>query len=355
MKMKCLIVMVPLFVLATCLISTAEVTTSGFGSCGVCHTEIADNLTTSLHYTGRGMMSEYVKGAAREFEINMSELYADKGCANCHVVGCSDCHGPEPHVEDLSGKIETCDKCHLKKQATFIGDMPAHKSRGPSADIHYEKGLVCVDCHTASEIHGDGIEYVNMLSAVKVTCEDCHENPGKRVNGMLVTQYSDNIESHEIHEGTLDCSACHIAWMPTCVNCHLETMKIEGIVTDKFHLAKAADGEIKPFLEMVAMYDNKTHIAYAEYFAHTITDEPHDCEFCHENDEVFCAGFEGQMLGPEGASFLSSETIEEKYRAGTMPTPDSTPTPTPTDTPGFGAISVFAGLLAVLYLLRRQV
>ena len=351
MKLLLASIIVTSFILLTCICSSAEETTSDFGKCEVCHSDIAKNLTTSLHYTGRGMKAEYERGAAAEFEIDMDKLYTDKNCANCHVTTCSDCHGLEPHEEDLSGNIETCDKCHLKKQATFMGDMPAHKSKGPSADIHYEKGFVCMDCHTAEEVHGDGVEYYNMLTAVKVTCEDCHNSPGKVVKGMNVTQYSNDITSHEIHNEKLDCSACHIAWMPTCVNCHLDTMKTEGITIDKFYLLQAADGKIKPFLQMIAIFDNKTHTAYAEYFSHTITNEPHNCSFCHEDKEVLCDGFEGQILGPEGASFIPGETIERIYGLKPTPTPSTSPTPTP----GFEVIVfAIAGLLAIACMLRKR-
>ena len=71
--------------------------------CKMCHADIADNLTTSLHYTGRGMMAEYTVGAGGEFGIDMDVFYEEKGCTNCHVTACSDCHGLEPHDNDISG------------------------------------------------------------------------------------------------------------------------------------------------------------------------------------------------------------------------------------------------------------
>ena len=52
------------------------------------------------------------------------------------------------------------------------------------------------------------------------------------------------------------------------------------------------------------------HIAYSEYFAHTVTDEPHDCEFCHDNTTRFTPP-DGQMLGPEGAHFVTQETLDK--------------------------------------------
>ena len=121
-------------------------------------------------------------------------------------------------------------------------------------------------------------------------------------------------------------------------------MKTEGIVTDKFYLARAGDGEVKPFMQMKATLDGETHTAYAEYFSHTITKEARDCEFCHENPEVFCS--DGQLIGPRGASFVTKD-IQGLHE------PVSEPGPAPTSkTPGFGFVFAIAGLLSVAYLSR---
>ena len=291
-------------------------------NCGVCHSSVFENTSTSLHYTGDGMMSEYECGAAGYFGIDMPKMYEEKNCAKCHVTSCVQCHGESPHTEDLSGNIETCDVCHLKKQASFIGDMPMHKSKGPSADIHYELGFTCTDCHSAEGVHGDGTLYTNMLDAVKVKCEDCHE--------------PSTSESHTVHNGKLDCSACHSAWMTTCVNCHLDTMKTESVTTDKFYLARASDDKVKPFMQMESTLDDSTHVAYAEYYPHTITDEGRVCEDCHENEQIFASN--GQLIGPKGATFVTNVKA--------LPEPESVPTPTST-IPGFGAmVFIIAGLLA---------
>jgi hypothetical protein len=41
-------------------------------------------------------------------------------------------------------------------------------------DLHAERGLGCVDCHTSKESHGDGHIYSSKPHAVEVTCEMCH-------------------------------------------------------------------------------------------------------------------------------------------------------------------------------------
>ena len=56
-----------------------------------------------------------------------------------------------------------------------------------------------------------------------------------------------------------------------CEDCHPDTRKADGIVTDEFYLAVAIDGIIKPFLKMSTSYGNETHTGYGEWMPHTIT------------------------------------------------------------------------------------
>ncbi|MDY6865754.1 MAG: cytochrome c3 family protein [Halobacteriota archaeon] len=365
-----------LMVLALLLVSIAGTTAiaEDFGGCEQCHADVAESFTTSLHYTGAGMKSEYETGAAGHFDIDMDEYYSDWNCSSCHATTCEKCHEGYPDGHTYTGEvnmsIDTCDQCHFKKQtATFIGDMPVHKSEGPHADIHYEKGLTCVDCHTAEEMHGDGSSDSTMLEAVTTSCEDCHSSPGKTVKGMEVKQYLTDNSAHKTHDGKLDCTACHSGWMLTCENCHLDTREGTTFDATQYYLGVGSDGKITPFIKMTAMDEfNATHIGWGEWFPHTVTDDAKDCAFCHENKEVFCEGCDGQILG-KGGSFISQEKIDKIYWAAaateeptSTPKPTATPTTateTPTEaaadesTPGFEALFGITGLLAVAYLVIR--
>jgi len=41
-------------------------------------------------------------------------------------------------------------------------------------DIHFEKGMDCIDCHTSRDVMGDGYAYGNLYRQVETSCEDCH-------------------------------------------------------------------------------------------------------------------------------------------------------------------------------------
>jgi len=361
-KTKKILPLMIVAVLTVSLVSVAIAAEEDFGGCEGCHPKIAEDFSTSLHYTGAGMKSEYAKYAAAEFGVDMDEYYAKWNCSKCHATTCEKCHeGYEPKMghgdQCVEITIDTCDQCHFKKQsATFIGDMPAHSKKGPAADIHYTMGLTCTDCHNAAELHGDGNVYTSQLEAVTTKCEDCHDSPGKTVKDMPVTQYSTNVSAHKMHEEKLDCTACHSGWALTCNNCHLDTRVGTQPVSDEFYLGVASDGKIKPFIKMEAIYDNATHMGYGEWFSHTVTDEAKDCAFCHESKEVLCEGCEGEMLG-QGGSFIPQATIDRIYGMA-MPTatptaPPATPTPT-AKPPGFELIFAVIAIAAVAYLVKKR-
>ncbi len=45
-------------------------------------------------------------------------------------------------------------------------------------DIHQERGLDCIDCHTPNEVMGDGAAHARKRDQLRVACEDCHPRPG---------------------------------------------------------------------------------------------------------------------------------------------------------------------------------
>ena len=100
------------------------------------------------------------------------------------------------HGQEYSGvPVETCSTCHnrgkrigvsyqglmeTEYQATFDdeghGQPKLHTKRylHLQEDIHYKKGMLCQDCHTSNDLHGDGFLTGANLGAVEVECQDCH-------------------------------------------------------------------------------------------------------------------------------------------------------------------------------------
>ena len=257
-------------------------------------------------------------------------------CASCHLGqnklepgpidessrggGCSACHlryGSEARAElgrrggssaplhhpDISVNVprEACFGCHSRSgriatsyegwHETLMDETSAKaKSGWPTqfreladgrifekhpADVHFEKGMACIDCHAATEIMGDGVVHAHERNAVRISCVDCHAAgatpardfaqldaetqiiislrkmnvPGRRFvvspsGSVVYTNMYVDADGHPLlalKESTkllkpkplsavcardramhkrLDCAACHTAWAPQCVNCH---------------------------------------------------------------------------------------------------------------------------------------
>lgn len=108
------------------------------------------------------------------------------------------------HKVTVNGKtysgipVETCTTCHDRGKrigVTFQGLMESgfgspygaggklqpklHTKRyiAMHQDIHYQKGMMCLDCHTSIDVHGDGFLFGANLSQVQIECADCHGTP----------------------------------------------------------------------------------------------------------------------------------------------------------------------------------
>jgi hypothetical protein len=219
----------------------------------------------SLHYTNRGIEFVYSKehgGLERLTGLSASAV----GClkAKCHVETCDTCHKKEVNGEaayslDPAVAHAACEKCH---------GVP----EGP--DVHRQKGMKCMSCHSTREVHGDGVTYDTYMQpgVLDTRCEKCHSNIKKSA-------------SHAIHKGKLDCSVCHVREIQTCLNCHVETRIREGKdvqieLSGMFFLVNHG-GKVTLANFLTCVYKNRAMITFAPVFSHSISKEGRKCRECH--------------------------------------------------------------------------
>lgn len=225
--------------------------------------------------------------------------YRGSGCAACHMIysdkgiyeggdkAISKTEKDRPKFHRLTKKIPPyqCIHCHNRGGRTgvsFIGTMESDGYGSPWGtkpgkkgakklhgkyynhlypDVHLEKGMWCIDCHTEQDLHGDGNIYSKREQAVEIECTDCHGtydsysnlktswgNPylnlkkqGNKVilttkatgKELIVPQVKDIIEKGNnklaktamgiaAHQNHLECYACHAKWAPQCYGCHAQ-------------------------------------------------------------------------------------------------------------------------------------
>jgi hypothetical protein len=195
-------------------------------------------------------------------------LYRASGCAACHVIYNNEGKylGKDmaidknkkgyPEYHKFTRKIPNfqCLHCHNSNhvgadyEGLFEHDYDdAYRSPVPSEiiygmdyhhlakDVHAEKGLWCMDCHSKNDIMGDGKLYGYELAVSMIKCSDCHggflkQKPNKSLSNIVYKSgksyfsskngnlyelkiFSRDVISHSIfnHE-KLRCSACHAQW-----------------------------------------------------------------------------------------------------------------------------------------------
>jgi len=227
--------------------------------------------TRSLHFTNRGIEFVYSKeqgGVERITGVPAERL----GCtaARCHVRTCDTCHRVEADGK-ASFSVETaraetaCARCHSVDK-----DDP---------DVHVRKGMKCMDCHSAREIHGDGKAYDTymMPGVIETRCENCHADLPRTA-------------SHTVHAGKVACSACHTLKTVTCLNCHYDTRLAGGkeasIRKEGMLFLVNHDGQVTPANFLTHVSGNRTMISLAPSFAHSITKKGLACEACHASANV---------------------------------------------------------------------
>jgi hypothetical protein len=276
------------------------------------HFEVAALKHTLADTHLRGLCASCHLGQDKAQPGPIDESSRGGGCSACHLSYDSTAEaelqhrgGPSAplHHPDISihGHQQSCFGCHSRSgriATNYEGwhetplDETAAKARPgwPAqfrlladgrvfekhpADVHFEKGMTCIDCHVASEVMSDGIGHAHERYAVRISCVDCHASgatpakefaqldsetqqiaamrklnePGRRfvVSQSGSADYANVflgndgrplvalIESAKVlqpkpaaavcarsgsmHE-RLECGACHAAWAPQCISCH---------------------------------------------------------------------------------------------------------------------------------------
>jgi hypothetical protein len=229
---------------------------------------------SSLHYTAKGMDYWYSKENGG-LELITDIPYSDLGCKNCHVRGCDRCHieanqGEIAYSTKAAGNQDMCLQCHGRENAIMKIDHEAGQE-----DVHFANGMICIDCHSQKEIHGDGKNYISMrqIGAMETQCENCHDDITYSI-------------SHLAHKNKLDCKACHERHVVSCTNCHFDTMiktgkrvaiPVSGWVFLINHKGKVTSGNMQNFV----VNGNKTFLIFAPHMSHSIMKNGRKCEDCH--------------------------------------------------------------------------
>ena len=122
------------------------------------------------------------------------------------------------NIEYSGIPVETCSTCHNRgkrigvsyqglMEKAYSGPYDNEGNSQPKLhtkrymhmqeDIHFQKGMLCQDCHTSNDMHGDGFLGGANAAAVEVECQDCHGTT-KAYPWELPLGYSDEFSTKAI-------------------------------------------------------------------------------------------------------------------------------------------------------------
>ncbi len=172
-----------------------------------CGPSFAD-LPPTEEIIGASFLYENTEEIMKNLNLPFTRDHAEakqKFCNVCHA-GCLDCHYTPTREEGVHSftKVPKSESCAGFGRGTSICHPGAMQSRrgetyiggdysippGQKADVHYEKGIHCVDCHPTGEKGMGDMER-------KASCQDCHIE-------------IEDAHTKSIHKN-LDCASCHIS------------------------------------------------------------------------------------------------------------------------------------------------
>ncbi len=180
---------------------------------------------------GKTSLSPVPPRSRNPANYSLPDSHFRKFCAACHLwvprprenmgrlEGCPACHAPygeqgryaggdptikrgepgHPATHTITNLIpnDRCRACHNRSARVglnYHGEMESSQYGTPFVrgelndqtlsdgrfvwklvpDIHHEKGMACIDCHTGQDTMGDGSIHRYMKDQIEIRCEDCH-------------------------------------------------------------------------------------------------------------------------------------------------------------------------------------
>lgn len=178
------------------------------------------------------------------------------------------------------------------------------------ADIHLEKGMHCVDCHFAQDVHGNGKLYGETRNAIEIGCVDCHGSVQQRATLKTSGPASSNDASSNLIRMRTPWKQTRFFWRDgklfqrSSVDEHTEwevVQVLDTITPGNTHYSE------KSRLAKTLQKDGVTwgHTDAMENLAHS--DKRMTCQSCHSSWTTSCFGCHLSMSANQKMPALHNE------------------------------------------------
>ncbi len=144
--------------------------------CASCHIPYSnaglyEGKDESISKAEDGHMLIHTIQSSRDTNISINGLHY----SGIPVETCTTCHNRGKRIGvSYQGLMETEYKATFDEIGNAQPKLHTKRYLHLTEDIHYSKGMLCQDCHTSNDMHGDGFFRGANLGAVEIECQDCH-------------------------------------------------------------------------------------------------------------------------------------------------------------------------------------
>jgi hypothetical protein len=135
--------------------------------CAACHMVYEDD---GLYRGDDEIIDKSKPGHPRRHEF--SKLIPNRQCLHCHNKNHVGADYEGFFESDYSWRYRT--SSNSPPNSEHLYGLEQHRL---SKDVHAQKGLWCIDCHTKTDVMGDGVLYHFQMEVPKRTCIQCHGGP----------------------------------------------------------------------------------------------------------------------------------------------------------------------------------
>ncbi len=164
--------------------------------CASCHVPYSnegyyEGKDKSIPHDKSGHMLVHAIQSSREATVSVHDI----NYTGVPVETCTTCHNRGKRIGvSYQGLMETEYKATFDEQGNPQPKLHTKRYLHLTEDIHYSKGMLCQDCHTSNDMHGDGFQRGANLGAVEIECQDCHGTT-KKYPWELPLGYSDEFDT----------------------------------------------------------------------------------------------------------------------------------------------------------------
>jgi len=109
--------------------------------------------------------------SSRKVQVSIGDIHY----SGVPVETCSTCHNRGKRIGvSYQGLMESGYGATFDKHGAMQPKLHTKRYIHLHEDIHYQKGMLCQDCHTSNDLHGDGFLRGANAGAVEIECQDCH-------------------------------------------------------------------------------------------------------------------------------------------------------------------------------------